>query len=73
MKIKKGKTINQILLHAVLIVLIMLVLPMLSMITNSLINEGFIMPDPPKILPQLPFYFKNYTDAWNGSNFKTYL
>lgn len=74
MKIKKGKTINQIILHLILIVLVIVaVTPMISMVANSLINEGFIMPDPPKILPKAPFYFKNYTDAWNGSNFKTYF
>lgn len=71
---KKNSILNQVLIHVVLLTLVILaILPFLSMIATSLQDVGYILPDPPVIFPHMPFDFKNFSDAWNGSNFKAYF
>lgn len=71
---RKRKTLGQVILHVILISIAgVAILPFLSMIATSLMDIGYVLPDAPPILPKAPFFFQNFTDAWNGSNFKAYF
>lgn len=71
---KRGKTIAQVVIHTILILMaVVCLLPFLSMISSSFMDIRGVLPDVPVIFPQPPLYLENYAKVWTANNFSRYF
>ena len=71
---KRKKTIAQVVIHVILVVLAVVCLtPFLSMISSSFMDIRGVLPDTPVIFPEVPLFTENYVKVWTANNFSRYF
>ena len=71
---KRKKTIAQVVIHVILVVLAVVCLtPFLSMISSSFMDIRGVLPDTPIIFPEVPLFTENYVKVWTANNFSRYF
>lgn len=71
--LSRKKNLSAIITFAILATgLILVIIPFMYMITISLTPKTFVMPYPPRLLPE-KFYVQNYITVWESNHFGQYF